>query len=224
MKRVLCLGKRHMSGLLTFLKSEGLAVYQTVSEKEAMVLLEQNEYHILVAENNGKDKFSFIRSVRAKSKIPILVISEQNTERSVIEALNAGADEFVAVPFSVTEAAARIKSQIRRYTEFTNLCKNINQIYRIDELVIDDSRRRVTVAAREVRLTPIEYKILRLLVQQKGKVFSISQIYESIWNMQAIGADNTIAVHIRHIREKIEQNPKEPKYIKVVWGSGYKVG
>lgn len=224
MKRVLCLGKRHMPGLLTFLKSEGLAVRQTVSEKEVIELLERKEYHILVAENEGTDKFSFIREVRAKSRIPILVISEKNTEQAVIEALNAGADEFVAVPFTVTEAAARIKSQIRRYTEFTNLRDNINQIYRIDDLVMDDSRRKVTVGDREVRLTPIEYKILRLLVQKKGKVFSIRQIYESIWNMQPIGADNTIAVHIRHIREKIEQNPKEPKYLKVVWGSGYKVG
>ena len=101
---------------------------------------------------------------------------------------------------------------------------NVDRIYEVDGLVIDDMQRKVTVDGRNVRLTPIEYKILRLLVRQKGKVFSNSQIYENIWNMQAIGADNTIAVHIRHIREKIEKNPKEPRYLKVVWGNGYKVG
>ena len=104
------------------------------------------------------------------------------------------------------------------------MCENINRIYRVDELIVDDVLRKVTVAGKEVSLTPIEYNILRLLVKEKGKVLSIGQIYESVWNMQAIGADNTIAVHIRHIREKIERNPKEPHYLKVVWGTGYKVG
>ena len=113
---------------------------------------------------------------------------------------------------------------MRRYTQLVNMCVNIDRIYKVDGLVINDIQRTVTVEGRSVRLTPIEYKILRLLVQQRGKVFSNSQIYETIWNMQAIGADNTIAVHIRHIREKIESNPKEPRYLKVVWGNGYKVG
>lgn len=104
------------------------------------------------------------------------------------------------------------------------MCANINRIYRVDGLVIDDIQKKVTVEGRAVRLTPSEYKILRMLVQQRGKVFSNTQIYENIWHMQAIGADNTIAVHIRHIREKIETNPKDPRYLKVVWGNGYKVG
>ena len=122
------------------------------------------------------------------------------------------------------ELLARVKSQLRRYTQLVNLCESIDSIYRVDGLEINDRNRTVTVEGREVKMTPIEYKILRLLVQERGKVLSISQIYESIWHMQAIGADNTIAVHIRHIREKIESNPKEPRYLKVVWGTGYKVG
>ncbi len=130
----------------------------------------------------------------------------------------------MTMPCNPLELLARIKSQIRRYTQMANLCENINRIYRVDDLEIDDIKRKVTVADREVYLTPIEYKILRLLVKEKGRVLSIDQIYEAIWNMQAIGADNTIAVHIRHIREKIESNPKEPHYLKVVWGTGYKVG
>ena len=122
------------------------------------------------------------------------------------------------------ELLARIKSQLRRYTQLVNMCANIDKIYQVDDLVIDDNTRQVFVDHKEVRLTPIEYKILKLLVQERGKVLSIAQIYEAIWHMQAIGADNTIAVHIRHIREKIERNPKEPRYLKVVWGTGYKVG
>ena len=108
--------------------------------------------------------------------------------------------------------------------QLVNMCANIDRIYKVDGLVIDDTRRTVTVDGKNVRLTPIEYKILRLLAQQRGKVLSNSQIYETIWNMQAFGADNIIAVHIRHIREKIEKNPKEPRYLKAVWGNGYKVG
>ena len=113
---------------------------------------------------------------------------------------------------------------MRRYTQLINMCAEFHKIYKVDGLEINDESRTVHVDGREVRLTPIEYKILRLLVKERGKVLSISQIYESIWHMQAIGADNTIAVHIRHIREKIENDPKEPRYLKVVWGNGYKVG
>ena len=139
-------------------------------------------------------------------------------------ALNAGADDYVVNGCNPLELLARIKSQLRRYTQLVNMCANIDKIYQVDGLVIDDNTRQVFVDHKEVRLTPIEYKILKLLVQERGRVLSIAQIYEAIWHMQAIGADNTIAVHIRHIREKIEQNPKEPRYLKVVWGTGYKVG
>ena len=139
-------------------------------------------------------------------------------------ALNAGADDYVLADCNPLEVVARVKSQLRRYTQLVNMCANIDRIYKVDGLEINDMRRTVTVEGREVKLTPIEYNILRLLVQQRGRVLSISQIYESIWHMRAIGADNTIAVHIRHIREKIEANPREPRYLKVVWGNGYKVG
>ncbi len=227
MKEILIYG-RNTAGtenLLRFLESEGNAVYRVTSEKEALQLVKKKNFHLLLLDRkNEEEKFQFIREMRKISPIPIIVISEKNTEQAVIEALNAGADDYVVYPFNPLEAAARIYSQIRRYTELTNLCENINHIYRVQGLIVDDRNRKVTVEGKEVRLTPIEYKILKLLVQEKGKVFSIEQIYETIWNMQAIGADNTIAVHIRHIREKIEQNPKEPKYLKVVWGTGYKVG
>ena len=135
-----------------------------------------------------------------------------------------GADDYVVYPCNPLELIARIKSQLRRYLQLSNISENLENIYRVDGLVIDDVSRKVFVDDKEVRLTPIEYKILKLLVLKKGKVLSVEEIYESIWHLRAVGADNTIAVHIRHIREKIEANPKEPKYVKVVWGTGYKVG
>lgn len=139
-------------------------------------------------------------------------------------ALEAGADDYVTADCNPLELLARIKSQIRRYIQLVNMCVNVDRIYKIGGLTINDVQRTVTVDGRSVRLTPIEYKILRLLVQQRGQVLSNSQIYETIWKMQPIGAENTIAVHIRHIREKIESNPREPIYLKAVWGNGYKVG
>lgn len=138
--------------------------------------------------------------------------------------MEAGADDYVMADCNPLELLARIKSQLRRYTQLVNVRESIDRIYQVDGLVVDDIQRTVTVDGKNVRLTPIEYKILRFLVQQQGKVFSNSQIYENIWNMEAFGADNTIAVHVRHIREKIESNPRQPRYLKVVWGNGYKVG
>lgn len=194
-------------------------------------LLQEEQIHLLITDvvwpDRGQDiteGLEALHRIRLLSSLPIIVVSARDDETSKILALNAGADDYVVSGCNPLELLARIKSQLRRYTQLVNMCANINKIYQVDGLVIDDNTRRVSVDQKEVRLTPIEYKILKLLVQERGKVLSISQIYEAIWHMQAIGADNTIAVHIRHIREKIEQNPKEPRYLKVVWGTGYKVG
>lgn len=192
-------------------------VWQYIEEGKAQLLLTDIE----LAEGDGMET---IREIRAASSLPIIVLSKNSQELIKIQALEAGADDYVTYPCNPLELLARIKSQLRRYTQLSNLSANIEHIYRVNGLVIDDVKRSVSVEGKEVRLTPIEYKILRLLVQERGKVFSIDQIYESIWHMKAIGADNTIAVHIRHIREKIEANPREPQYLKVVWGTGYKVG
>ncbi len=170
------------------------------------------------------DGLERIRCIRNISNIPVIVVSDKKDETSKILALNAGADDYCSTQCSPLELMARIKGQLQRYLALVGICDNIEHIYKVDELEIDDSTRRVTVGKREVRLTPIEYKILRLLVMERGKVLSIDEIYRAIWEMQPIGADNTIAVHIRHIREKIEENPKQPRYLKVVWGNGYKVG
>lgn len=191
--------------------------------------LQKKEIHLLLVdlklEDKGWDKgIEMIAILRAKSRIPLIVVSGQSAETAKVMALEAGADDYVMADCNPLELLARIKSQLRRYTQLVNVRESIDRIYQVDGLVVDDIQRTVTVDGKNVRLTPIEYKILRFLVQQQGKVFSNSQIYENIWNMEAFGADNTIAVHVRHIREKIESNPRQPRYLKVVWGNGYKVG
>ncbi len=208
---------------------EGFKVMVAGDYFELLEILEEQNVHLLIMDVALKDKgfvsgIEVIAAIRKRSSVPIIIVSADEKESTKILALNAGADDYVTVDCNPLELLARVKSQLRRYTQLVNMCANIDRIYKVDGLVIDDMRRKVSVDGKDVKLTPIEYKILRLLVQERGKVFSITQIYESIWHMQAIGADNTIAVHIRHIREKIERDPKEPRYLKVVWGTGYKVG
>ena len=162
--------------------------------------------------------------IRETNSIPIIILSAKSEDADKILGLNIGADDYMTKPFNPLELVARVKSQLRRYTQFGgNVSSTQEMIYEVGGLRINDDLKEVTVDGEMVRLTPIEYNILLLLMKNQGRVFSISQIYESIWNEDAIGADNTVAVHIRHIREKIEINPKEPRYLKVVWGVGYKI-
>ena len=211
------------------LMGEKMEVLVAESAADLERKLQKKEIHLLLVdlelEDKGWDKgIEMIATLRAKSRIPLIVVSGQSAETAKVMALEAGADDYVMADCNPLELLARIKSQLRRYTQLVNVCESIDRIYQVDGLVVDDIQRTVTVDGKNVRLTPIEYKILRFLVQQQGKVFSNSQIYENIWNMEAFGADNTIAVHVRHIREKIESNPRQPRYLKVVWGNGYKVG
>ena len=213
----------------SLLEGEGLSMLVSANLEQLQQMLVTEKIHLMLIDvelnDKGWDKgIEMIAALRKKSSIPLLVVSSQSAETAKIMALEAGADDYVTADCNPLELLARVKSQLRRYTQLVNMCEKLDRVYRVDGLVIDDVQRTVTVDGRGVRLTPIEYKILRLLTQQRGKVFSNSQIYESIWNMQAIGADNTIAVHVRHIREKIESNPREPRYLKAVWGNGYKVG
>lgn len=210
-------------------EEEGFGTVILSDIRQLHKLLENGDIQLMLIDlelnDKGWDKgIELIAALRRKSSVPLMVISRQSAETAKIMALEAGADDYVTSDCNPLELLARVKSQMRRYIQLVNMCSNIDRIYKVDGLIIDDIQRKVTADGRAVRLTPIEYKILRLLVQRKGQVFSNSQIYESIWHMQAIGADNTIAVHIRHIREKIEANPREPRYLKVVWGNGYKVG
>ena len=215
--------------MASLLAGEGLSMLVSADIHQLKQMLDTEKIHLMLIDvelnDKGWDKgIEMIASLRKKSSIPLIVVSSQSAETAKIMALEAGADDYVTADCNPLELLARVKSQLRRYTQLVNMCEKIDRVYKVDGLVINDVQRTVTVDGRSVRLTPIEYKILRLLAQQRGRVFSNRQIYESIWNMQAIGADNTIAVHIRHIREKIENNPREPRYLKAVWGNGYKVG
>ena len=172
----------------------------------------------------GLDGIRTTLKVRETSSIPIIILSAKSEDADKILGLNIGADDYITKPFNPLELVARVKSQLRRYTQLGNMNNQMgNHVFKCGGLQINDENKEVTVDGELIKLTPIEYNILLLLVKNAGKVFSIDQIYEAIWNEEAIGADNTVAVHIRHIREKIEINPREPRYLKVVWGVGYKI-
>ncbi len=210
-----------------YLVQEGYQVYKAYDGREAIRILETQEVHLLIIDvmMPKLDGIHATLKIREKYSIPIIILSAKSEDADKILGLNIGADDYVTKPFNPLELTARVKSHLRRYTKLGSIgnMEEPEQIYRAGGLVMNDMTKEVTVDEESVKLTPIEYNILLLLVKNQGKVFSINQIYESIWNEEAIGADNTVAVHIRHIREKIEINPKEPRYLKVVWGVGYKV-
>mgnify|MGYP000843830494 CR=1 FL=1 len=186
----------------------------------------KEEYDLLILDLMlpGTDGFEICRRVREVKNTPIIMVSAKKEDIDKIRGLGLGADDYITKPFNPLELVARVKSHMRRYTQLGNLSQqSTDTIYRCGGLQINDDTKEVYVDDEQIKLTPIEYNILLLLVKNAGKVFSIDEIYEQIWNEEAIGADNTVAVHIRHIREKIEINPKEPRYLKVVWGVGYKI-
>ena len=195
-------------------------------KEEAIKVLKEKEVDLLIIDvmMPRLDGIRATLKIREEMSLPIIILSAKSEDADKILGLNIGADDYMTKPFNPLELVARVKSQLRRYTQLGSTSKEDSKYeFKTGGLVIRDDLKRVTVDGETVKLTPIEYNILLLLVKNQGKVFSINQIYESIWNEEAIGADNTVAVHIRHIREKIEINPKEPRYLKVVWGVGYKV-
>lgn len=208
-----------------YLTQEGYEVLKAYDGDEAIKVLKSNEVDLLIMDvmMPRLDGIRATLKIRENMSLPIIILSAKSEDADKILGLNIGADDYITKPFNPLELVARVKSQLRRYTQLGSMARSDNQSeFRTGGLVIRDDLKEVTVDGEKVKLTPIEYNILLLLVKNQGKVFSINQIYENIWNEEAIGADNTVAVHIRHIREKIEINPKEPRYLKVVWG-GYKV-
>ena len=208
-----------------YLKNEGYAIFKAYNGEEALNVLNKEEIHLLILDvmMPRLDGIHTVLKIRERSGIPIIMLSAKSEDTDKILGLNVGADDYVTKPFNPLELVARVRSNLRRYTKLGSLQEENSAVYRIGGLCINDETKEVTVEDEPVQLTPTEYSILLLLVKNPGRVFSINQIYESIWNEEAIGADNTVAVHIRHIREKIEINPKEPRYLKVVWGVGYKI-
>lgn len=209
-----------------YLTQEGYEVLKAYDGDEAIKVLKRNEVDLLIMDvmMPRLDGIRATLKIRENMSLPIIILSAKSEDADKILGLNIGADDYITKPFNPLELVARVKSQLRRYTQLGSTARSDNQSeFRTGGLVIRDDLKEVTVDGEKVKLTPIEYNILLLLVKNQGKVFSINQIYENIWNEEAIGADNTVAVHIRHIREKIEINPKEPRYLKVVWDVGYKV-
>ena len=217
--------KEIVEAIEIYLTQEGHHILKAYDGEQALRVLQNHPVDLLIIDVM-MPKLDGIRAtlkIREKNALPIIILSAKSEDADKILGLNVGADDYVTKPFNPLELVARVKSQLRRYTQLGAMTEKKENIYETGGLMIDDDRKEVTVDGESVKLTPIEYRILLFLVQNQGRVFSINQIYENIWNEEAIAADNTVAVHIRHIREKIEINPKEPRYLKVVWGLGYKV-
>ena len=207
-----------------FLSGEGYKAIKAYDGIEALEALSENEVHLMILDimMPKLDGIKTLMKLRESRNIPVILLSAKSEGADKILGLTAGADDYVTKPFNPSELMARVKSQLRRYTTLGSIGKQNGEIV-IDGLCVNTESRTVKVDGEDVRLTPIEYKILELLVRNRGRVFSADDIYSNVWNEQTVVGDNTIAVHVRHIREKIEINPKEPKYLKVVWGVGYKI-
>lgn len=208
-----------------YLMQDGYHVLKAYDGLEALAILKSRQVHLLIIDIM-MPKLDGIRAtlkIRETLSIPIIILSAKSEDNDKILGLNIGADDYITKPFNPLELTARVKSQLRRYTMLGSMVEQKTQVYQTGGLMVDDDKKEVTVDGEPVKMTPLEYNILLFLVQNAGKVYSINQIYEQIWNEEAVAADNTVAVHIRHIREKIEINAKEPRYLKVVWGIGYKI-
>lgn len=218
--------KQIVEAIDIYLTGEGFHVLKAYDGYEALDIIEQTPVDLMICDvmMPGLDGIRTTLKIRETSSIPIIILSAKSEDNDKILGLNIGADDYITKPFNPLELVARVKSQLRRYTQLGNISGVASEhLFKCGGLVINDDNKEVFVDGESIRLTPIEYNILLLLVKNAGKVFSIDEIYEQIWNEEAIGADNTVAVHIRHIREKIEINPREPRYLKVVWGVGYKI-
>ncbi len=218
--------KEIVDAISIYLSGEGFSVVKAYDGNEALELLKDTPVDLIIMDvmMPELDGIHATLKIRETSSLPIIILSAKSEDTDKILGLNIGADDYISKPFNPLELVARVKSQLRRYTKLGNMVGvQSRSVYKCGGLMINDDNKEVFVDGEPVKLTPIEYNILLLLVKNAGKVFSIDEIFQQIWNEEAIGADNTVAVHIRHIREKIEINPREPRYLKVVWGVGYKV-
>jgi len=214
-----------VAALTVYLKNEGYGVLCAYDGEEALSLLKERDVHLILLDvmMPQKDGIEVLAELRKTRNTPVIMLSAKGEDEDKVKGLETGADDYLTKPFSPRELIARVKSQLRRYTTLGAAKAQAEGVYRTGGLTLDEVRREVTVEGEPVRLTPVEFGILSLLIKEPGRVFSIQQIYEKVWNEPAINPENTVAVHIRRIREKIEIDPKEPKYLKVVWGIGYKI-
>lgn len=219
--------KEIVKAIEIYLSKEGYNILKAYNGKEALDLLKLNkDIHLIILDimMPEMDGIETANAIRKDMAVPIIMLSAKSEDYDKIAGLNCGADDYITKPFNSLELIARVNSQIRRYTQLGSIAKkNNDKIYNSGGLYINDETKIVTVDGNEVKLTPTEYNILKFLTKNKGVVYSIEQIYKNVWQEECYGAENIIAVHIRHIREKIEINPREPKYLKVIWGIGYKI-
>ncbi len=212
------------AALRIYLSSENYNVFEAYSGREALEAVENNDIHLILMDimMPEMDGISATAKLRETTNIPIILLTAKSEDSDKVLGLNIGADDYITKPFNPVEVIARVRSQLRRFTSLGGMEKETDTFI-IGGIRMDDKTKKVTVDGDDVYLTPIEYKMLKLLMQNPGRVFSSAQIYEQVWNESPFGSEGSVAVHIRHIREKIEINPSEPRYIKVVWGQGYKM-
>ena len=216
--------KEIVKAIEIYLRKENYKIYKAYDGEQALQQINNNEIHLVILDimMPNKDGLETLEEIRKDKNIPVIMLSAKSEDIDKINGLNIGADDYITKPFNPVELIARVNALIRRYTKLGAI-EEKQGLIKNGELVIDDELKKVTVDGRTIKLTPTEYNILRFLTQNKGKVFSIEQIYRNVWDGECYAAENVIAVHIRHIREKIEINPKEPRYLKVIWGVGYKI-
>lgn len=213
-----------VSALKIYLCAEGYTVFEAYNGEEAIRVLKEKEVHLILLDimMPKMDGITAMTKIREDSNIPVILLTAKSEDTDKILGLNVGADDYITKPFNPVELIARVKAQLRRYINLGGATKK-DTVLTLGGICLDDVEKTVTVDGEAVNLTPTEYEILKLLMENPGKVFSSVQIYTRVWNDTAIGAEGTVAVHIRHLREKIEINPAEPRYIKVVWGQGYNI-
>ena len=218
--------KEIVESIEIYLKNEGFNIFKAYNGIEALEILVEKEIHLILMDimMPKLDGIKATIKIREEKNIPIILVSAKSEDTDKIIGLNIGADDYITKPFNLLELIARVKSNLRRYVTLGNYDNNFNKdILKSGGLELNISTKEVKVDGEIVKITPIEFKILKLLLSNKGRVFSIDEIYEKVWNEESFNVENTVAVHIRRIREKTEINPKEPRYLKVVWGVGYKI-
>lgn len=214
-----------VAALEIYLTTSGYQVSKAYNGREALEQLRNHEVDLVLMDvmMPQMDGIAATKKIRETSNVPILFLTAKSEDVDMINGLNVGADDYITKPFKPMEVLARVKSHLRRYTQLGGQVKDQNNLLTVGPICLDDGAKRVTVDGETVNLTPLEYSILRLLMKNAGQVFSTGQIYEQVWNDPVLGSENTVAVHIRHLREKIEIDPAHPRYLKVVWGLGYKM-
>lgn len=213
-----------VSALRIYLSSEGHTIYEAYTGREALEVVRKDQIHLILMDimMPEMDGISATAKLREETNIPIILLTAKSEDTDKVLGLNVGADDYVTKPFNPIEVLARVRSQLRRYTTLGGMEQRPSKLV-IGSIALDDETKSVTVDDEPVSLTPIEYNILLLLMRHPGRVYSSAQIYEQVWNETAFGSEGAVAVHIRHLREKLEINPSEPRYLKVVWGLGYKM-